>query len=329
LDTFKSFDLKIYQSNAQQFDDIALQIFRVQAENNPVYRAYIRNLRIDPSQVTRLEEIPYLPISFFKRHSISTGSWVPQTIFTSSGTTGMITSSHAVKSVQAYHEHARKCFEFFLGDLKDYHFLALLPSYLERPGSSLISMMQYFIQKSDSAASAFYLHNQEQLLMDVRKLKNSAKKTIVWGVAFALLDLVEKFQPDFSHCIVFETGGMKGRRKEITRMELHDTLCRGLGVNKIYSEYGMTELFSQAYTSGDERFRTPPWMKVMGREITDPFNKGLLGETSGINVIDLANWSTISFIETEDLGKVYRDGSFEILGRMDNSDVRGCNLLIE
>jgi hypothetical protein len=328
LETFKSFALKIYQSNARPFEDIAMEIFHFQVNHNPLYAAYVQNLGIDSKAIRRTEQIPYMPISFFKGHTIQTGGWEPEMFFTSSGTTGAVNSRHAVMDLSFYLEHSRKCFEFFLGDLRNYHFLALLPSYLERTGSSLIAMMEYFIRNSESPASGFYLHNQEQLVQDVEKLRNDNRKTILWGVSFALLDLVEKFHPDFGHCMVFETGGMKGRRKEITRMELHDTLRKGLGVNKIYSEYGMTELFSQAYTDGGDRFKTPPWMRVVGRDVTDPLTKGLLGETAGINVIDLANWSTISFLETEDLGKIYGDGTFEVMGRMDNSDVRGCNLLI-
>jgi len=206
--------------------------------------------------------------------------------------------------------------------------MALLPSYLEREGSSLIAMMDYFIRESASPFSNFYLNNTDQLLGDLECLRTDNRKTILWGVSFALLDLIEKYELDLSHCLVFETGGMKGRRKEIIRAELHATLMERLNVTKIYSEYGMTELFSQAYTSGGQQFSCPPWMKVVARDVTDPFTLGLLGETSGINVIDLANWHTISFIETEDLGKVYADGSFEILGRLDNSDVRGCNLMM-
>ena len=257
-----------------------------------------------------------------------TGRWKPETIFSSSGTTGMVTSQHAVQNLQFYLQHARKCFEYFLGDIRNYNFLALLPSYLERPGSSLVAMMEYFIRESQSPHSAFYLHNTAQLVADVEKLKTDGRKTVVWGVAFALLDLAAEFNPDMNHCLVFETGGMKGRRKEVTRMELHRVLCDQLNVSKIYSEYGMTELLSQAYAIEDHRFKTPPWMRVIGREITDPLNKGLLEETAGINVIDLANWSTIAFIETEDLGKIFEDGSFEILGRLDNSDMRGCNLMV-
>lgn len=328
MDTFKSFESKLYHSNAGRFADIALETFRFQALNNPVYAAFIKNLRLDPATVSTLAQIPFLPISFFKHHAIKTGDWQPETTFTSSGTTGMEVSRHAVKELSFYQEHARKNFELFMGPVTDYHFLALLPSYLERQGSSLIAMIDHFIRESGSPHSAFYLHDTAKLLADVEKLRDDRRKTIVWGVSFALLDLAEKYHPDLSHCIVFETGGMKGRRKEMTRQELHDTLCRGFGVNTICSEYGMTELLSQAYSTGG-RFRVPPWMKVIGREITDPLTRGLLEETAGINVIDLANWSTISFIETEDLGKIYADGSFEVLGRMDNSDVRGCNLLVE
>jgi hypothetical protein len=328
LETFKSFESKIYRSNDQHFTDIALEIFHEQSVNNAVYASFIRNLGVDTGSIQTLSQIPFLPISFFKRHEIVTGSWKAETTFSSSGTTGVVTSRHAVQNLNFYLQHARSCFEYFLGDIKGYNFLALLPSYLERPGSSLVAMMQYFIKESQSPHSSFYLHNVGQMVSDVEKLKTDSRKTIVWGVSFALLDLVETFQTDMSHCIIFETGGMKGRRREMTRMELHDILSRHLNVKKIYSEYGMTEMFSQAYAIDDHRFRPSPWMRVMGREITDPLQKGLLGETSGINVIDLANWSTISFIETEDLGKVFEDGSFEVLGRMDNSDVRGCNLMI-
>lgn len=325
----KSFDAKIYSVNDQSFSDIALEVFQFQAVNNPVYAAYIKNLSVDAKKVKSVNEIPFLPISFFKSHSIRSGNWEPQTIFTSSGTTGMLVSRHSVPNLDFYLHHAQACFEYFFGPLAQYNFLALLPSYLERQGSSLIAMIDFFIKQSGSSVSGFYLHTTETLLRDLDKLRKDSRKTILWGVSFALLDLIEKHQPDLSHCLVFETGGMKGRRKEITRAELHYALTSSLNVRQIYSEYGMTELFSQAYTRGGQHFSCPPWMKVLGREITDPFTKGLLDETSGINVIDLANRDTLSFIETEDLGKVYRDGSFEILGRMDNSDMRGCNLLID
>lgn len=269
-----------------------------------------------------------MPISFFKKHVIKTGAWEEQTIFRSSGTTGSLTSSHYIRDLSFYLQHAERCFEHFFGPLAGYHFLSLLPSYLERKDSSLVIMMDYFISRSGSPYSGFYLNNIEKLLKDLETLRKGKGKAVLFGVTFALLELAEKYAPDLGHCMVFETGGMKGRRPEMTRAELHTSLRKGLNVSEVYSEYGMTELQSQAYSNGKGRFLTPPWAKVIGRDITDPFRKGLQNETAGINVIDLANWHSVAFIETEDLGKVHQDGSFEILGRLDNSDVRGCNLLI-
>ena len=329
MKTFKSFDLDLYSVNDGNFSDIAFQLFHFQAENNPVYKNYINHLGVDIASVKTVEAIPFLPISFFKGHEIRTGSWHAETTFASSGTTGQRTSSHAVRSLNFYLTHSVRCFEYFFRDITCYHFLALLPSYLERPDSSLVAMIQYFAQKSRSNLSGFYLHNTEELINDLEKLKNSPKKTVLWGVTFALLDLSERYNPDLSHCLVLETGGMKGRRPEITRYELHSRLRRGFNTATIYSEYGMTELLSQAYTRGENAFFCPPWMKVLARDLTDPMEKGLLNESGGINVIDFANLDSIAFIETEDIGKVYSDGSFEVLGRMDNSDVRGCNLMAE
>jgi phenylacetate-coenzyme A ligase PaaK-like adenylate-forming protein len=329
LDTYKSFGPDLYSVNEKNFDDIALQLFHFQAENNPVYKEFLNCLRCDPLKVMSVTDIPFLPISFFKGHLIKTGAWVPETTFASSGTTGQRTSSHAVRNLNFYQEHAVRCFEFFFGDIKNYHFLALLPSYLERRDSSLIAMMDFFIKKSRSPYSGFYLNNIAELLEDIAKLRGDGKKTVLWGVTFALLDLAERYYPDLGHCIVFETGGMKGRREEITRAELHAILSKAFQVKEVFSEYGMTELFSQAYSRGKNLFFCPPWMKIIARDITDPMQKGLLNETGGINVIDFANFDTLSFIETEDLGKVNSDGTFEILGRLDNSEIRGCNLMVE
>lgn len=328
MDTFKNFSADIYSANEQNFEDIALQLFHFQAEHNPIYRTYLSHIRLTPRSVARLSQIPFLPISFFKNHLVKTGAWTPATKFTSSGTTGQQTSTHLVKDVHFYLTHSARCFEYFFGGISDYHFLALLPSYLERRDSSLVSMISHFVEKSRSPVSAFYLQDVAKLLDDLQKLRNDRKKTILWGVTFALLDLAERYHPDLSHCMVFETGGMKGRRAEITRPELHSILSDGLNVGKIYSEYGMTELFSQAYTRGKNAFFCPPWMKILVRDMTDPFEMGLLNETGGINVIDFANAHSVAFIETEDIGKVYQDGSFEVLGRFDNSDVRGCNLMV-
>ena len=329
MDTFKSFTRKLYSVNDSSFPDIALELFQFQASRNPIYRLFIEHLGLSVSTISSVAQIPFLPISFFKTHLIQTGQWVPETTFTSSGTTKNGSSRHPVADLQFYLEHSRRCFEHFFGSVTNYHFLALLPSYLERQGSSLIAMMDYFIRESNSDASAFYLNDYPGLVEKLGSLKNDSKKTILWGVSFALLDLADKYTLDLESCMVFETGGMKGRRREITKNEMRDVLNVKINVKTLFSEYGMTELLSQAYSNDKNGFVCPPWMRVICRDITDPQTTGLLSETGGINVIDLANWQTISFIETEDLGKVYPDGSFEVLGRLDNSDLRGCNLLIQ
>jgi len=329
LDTFKSFESRLPSVNVQTFDGIALQLFRFQAGENKVYRHFLQALKIDPQKVTSLTEIPFLPIRFFKNHLLKTQNWLEEEIFTSSGTTGENTSRHAVFNVENYCLHAQHIFEKAFGPLTDYHLLALLPSYLEREHSSLVAMIRHFIKQTESPHSGFYLNNQQQLVQHVEKLKNSSKKTIVWGVSYALLDVAERYSPDWSGCLVFETGGMKGKRKEITRNELHEILKTRFSIKSVHSEYGMTELLSQAYANDGNLFQPSNSMKIIIRDITDPFRKGLLKETGGINVIDLGNIRTIAFIETEDLGKVYKNGLFEVLGRTDNSDVRGCNLLVE
>jgi phenylacetate-coenzyme A ligase PaaK-like adenylate-forming protein len=327
LNTLKDFESQIYTVNDRSFEDIALSLFRFQANNNSIYRQYIENLGIDTTTIKSVHQIPFLPISFFKNQTVKTGDWTAETIFTSSGTTGLTTSTRYVKDLEFYLSHAEKCFKYFFGDLSDYHFLGYLPSYLERSNSSLVAMIDRFIKKSQSNYSGFYLHDTDKLVKDLEVLRNDSRKTILWGVSFALLDLIENFNIDLSHCMIFETGGMKGRRKEMTRQELHSQLTKAFHVNTIYSEYGMTELFSQAYSKSND-FACPPWMKILVREITDPRNIGLLNETGAINVIDLSNIDSVAFIETEDIGKVRPDGYFEVLGRMDNSDVRGCNLLV-
>ncbi|HEX8040208.1 MAG TPA: acyl transferase [Chryseosolibacter sp.] len=279
--------------------------------------------------MSAITDIPFLPISFFKDHVVKTGAWTPEANFTSSGTTGRQTSTHPVKKLDSYLTTSVQCFEFFFGPIEEYRFLALLPSYLERKDSSLVVMMDHFIKKTRMAGSGFYLHNVRELLEDLQKERAGDKKTVLWGVTFALLDLAERYHPDLSHCMIVETGGMKGRREEITRPELHEVLTRAFGVETICSEYGMTELFSQAYSRGKNAFFCPPWMRIIARDITDPMQKGLLNETGGINVIDLANVDSIAFLETEDIGRVCQDGSFEVLGRLDNTDMRGCNLMVE
>ena len=329
MDTLKDFESKLYTVNDSIFEEIALELFHFQAVHNPVYRHFLANLPVEISSIKRLHQIPFLPIRFFKSHDIKTGEWNSQVIFTSSGTSSSLTSSHSIRDLLFYLDHSRMCFEYFFGPIDKFHLLALLPSYLEREGSSLIAMIDHFIKQTGSSYSGFYLADLDKLILRLESLKSDNKRTILWGVSFALMDLAEKHRVDLSHCLVIETGGMKGRRKEIVRSELHKILKNSFLTKEVYSEYGMTELLSQAYTKGEARFFCPPWMKVMAREITDPFETGLLNETGGINVIDLANCHSVAFIETEDLGRVFGDGSFEVLGRADNSDVRGCNLLVE
>lgn len=309
--------------------DIALRVFRFQAGHNPVYGKYINHLRINPADVRSLADIPFLPISFFKTHAVKTGEWTEETLFSSSGTTGATTSIHPVADLDFYLSHSERCFTDFFGALNDYHIFALMPSYLERQGSSLIAMLENFIRKTESAYSGFYLYNHDKLARDLSSAKKDNKKIILWGVSFALLDFAEKHSLDLSGSMLIETGGMKGRRKEMTRYELHKLLKERFNVSGVHSEYGMTELLSQAYTRGADRFYPPPWMKIIVRDTTDPLEKGLISRAGGLNVIDLANFKSVSFIETEDAGKVDADGSFEVLGRLDNSDVRGCNLMVE
>lgn len=315
-------------NNQEQFNNTTLQTFQYQAKTCKVYADFIAGLRIDPATVTSVQQIPFLPIEFFKGHSILSSTDDVQVTFTSSGTTGMITSSHYVTDVSWYEESFRKTFKLFYGDIKEYTILALLPSYLERQGSSLIYMAQYLITQSNNPDSGFYLYNHADLAAQLNKQQQAKKPTLLIGVTFALLDFVEQYQNDFPELIVMETGGMKGRRKEMIREELHNTLCKGFGVDAIHSEYGMTELLSQAYSKGFGIFNCPPWMRIITRDTNDPLSIVTNGKAGGINVIDLANINSCSFIATQDLGKIYEDESFEVLGRFDNADIRGCNLLI-
>lgn len=329
MDTFKSFEDVLYKVNDKNFEDIALQLFRFQAKENPIYKQFLTLLGCDPMKIIRLAEIPCLPISFFKTHTVKAGNWRAEITFTSSGTTGIATSNHEVPQLSFYLSNAEKAFTYFFGPIRDYHILALLPSYLERRGSSLVAMAEHFISRSQSSHSGFYLNNQLELVDQLLKLrKEGSKKILLLGVSFALLELAENNSVDLSGCIVMETGGMKGRRKELVREELHQILCERLKVKAIFSEYGMTEMMSQAYSSGGGYYNCPPWLKIILRDINDPFAWESPGKAGGINIIDLANFHSCSFIETHDLGRKHQNGSFEVLGRMDNSDVRGCNLLI-
>ena len=329
MHTFKSFTQILSTVNEGNFTNIALDVFRRQSVQNKLYAEFINHLGVDPFRVESLSEIPFLPISFFKTHVIRTGDWQPQVTYTSSGTTGMVTSRHDVQDEKFYLAHATNIFTRFFGPVSHYHFLALLPSYLEREGSSLIAMANHFIQQSGSPHSGFYLNNYDDLAAKISLLRHSGKKVFLLGVSFALLDLAEKYAPDLSTCIVMETGGMKGRRAELTREEMHTFLKQKFNVTEIHSEYGMTELLSQAYSFGNGVFECPDTLKIQIRDINDPLSRKENGKTGGINVIDLANFHSCAFIETQDLGRVHQNGSFEILGRIDNSDARGCNLLVE
>ena len=312
--------------NADQFEEVALKVFRFQAEHNLVYRNFIEFLNVNPHEIHSLEKIPFLPIRFFKSHEIISGNGNPEKIFTSSGTTGSQTSQHLVSDLSFYRESLKYSFQHFYGNFLDYTIFALLPSYLEREGSSLIDMVGFWIE--ESGRGGFYLYNHEELYGNLIEHEKSGKKAILIGVSFALLDFVEKYQLELKNTTVMETGGMKGRKEEITREELHKILKKGFGLNEIHSEYGMTELLSQAYSKGNSRFETPNWMKVLIRDTEDPLSFLSPKKTGGINVIDLANLHSCSFIATDDLGKIHLDHSFEILGRFDHSDVRGCNLMV-
>ena len=321
-------DLVFNIQSKTYFNEVALQVFKHQFENNPVYRSFCDLLYIHPVDVKTIQQIPFLPIQFFKSHEVLSSREQIEETFLSSGTTGSITSKHLVTDISWYKESFTKGFEYFYGAIEDYTVLALLPNYLERTGSSLIYMVDDFIKKSKSPESGFYLNNIDDLAEKLIQLDKKGDKILLIGVSFALLDLIEKHQFQLQNTIVMETGGMKGRRKEITRDELHSLLSKGFGTDKIHSEYGMTELLSQGYSNGDGIFECPPWMKILTRDTDDPLSVLSNQKSGGINVIDLANYNSCSFIATQDLGKVYSDGSFSVLGRFDHSDVRGCNLMV-
>lgn len=315
-------------SNAQDFEKTCLAVFKHQAANCKVYQAYIKNLRIDPSNISNIAQLPYLPISFFKTHEVLSSEDKPEIVFSSSGTTGMVQSQHLVTQLDLYEQSFNKTFAQFYPDLENTCLLALLPSYLEREGSSLIYMVDALLQQSKHPGSGYFLHNHAELYGQLRQLQSARQKTILIGVTYALLDFIEHYQLDFPELIVMETGGMKGKRKEMVREELHQLLQEGFGVKDIHSEYGMTEMLSQAYSSGNGIFNCPPWLQVALRDTNDPLSLVGGNKTGGINVIDLANVNSCSFIATQDLGRLFSDGSFEVLGRFDNADIRGCNLLV-
>jgi phenylacetate-coenzyme A ligase PaaK-like adenylate-forming protein len=328
LETFKSFERDLYRVNADTFNAFSIRLFQFQALHNPVYREYLGYLGITPNTIEHYRDIPFLPISFFKSHKVQTGSWKDEGVFFSSGTTGAVPSRHLVMDKVFYLRNTVEIFARHFGPLSDFHVLALLPSYLEREGSSLIAMAENFIRLSGSPQSGFYLNNQNELISKLKTLHGGPRKVLLLGVTFALLDLAENFEIDLGHCMVMETGGMKGRRPEKTRQEVHEYLMGRLNLDKVYSEYGMTELFSQAYSAGNGLFQAPAWMKVILRDPEDPFEYSEATKQGAINIIDLANFHSCAFIETQDLGQLGKNGYFEVLGRMDNADIRGCNLLV-
>lgn len=320
--TNRIFELK----GEKDFLNLALEVFRFQYLNVPVYQQFVDALSVNPSDVSTLEEIPFLPISFFKSHQVLAREAKVEKIFSSSGTTGMVTSKHLLADLSLYEQSFLKAFELMYGSISNFIVLGLLPSYLEREGSSLIYMVDKLIQWSRNSEGGFYLNEYDKLIEVIQNNKQQ-KKILLIGVSYALLDLAEQYHPDLSDCVVMETGGMKGKRKEIPKVQLHQELQIGLNVGQIHSEYGMTELLSQGYSQGNQKFVCPPWMKILIREYNDPLTL-TTKKSGGINVIDLANVYSCAFISTQDLGRYQSDG-FEVLGRFDQSDVRGCNLLVQ
>jgi phenylacetate-coenzyme A ligase PaaK-like adenylate-forming protein len=316
--------------NPESFSESALEIFKFQAEHNPVYRSFITSLGRNPDSIKNISDIPYLPVGFFKTRQVVTGNIPVEKVFESSRTTGDIPSRHFVNDLKIYERSFIETFRYFYGEPSEYFIAALLPSYTERQNSSLVYMMEGLIRKSMNAESGFYEKDLKGLIRSIQKAGSLGQKTFLIGVSFALLDLASGFSPDLSGTIVMETGGMKGRRKEITREELHAILKEKLNIPSVHSEYGMTELMSQAYSKGNGIFFCPPWMKIMIRDPQDPLS--LIcgsGITGGINIIDLANIYSCSFIASDDYGRLYENGGFGISGRFDNSDIRGCNLMAE
>lgn len=318
---------KIFKVSKGEFEDLAIDIFRFQYENNPVYRSYIQAIKKDPEGINVIEKIPFMPVSFFKSSKIVSGEFNAGAVFESSGTTGTVNSRHYVKDLLLYEESFLKSFEMVYGSVNQYCILGLLPSYLEKGNSSLVYMVNSLVNKSGHPQSGFYLDEYEKLSAAIVELEKSKQKTLLIGVTFALLDFAERYPMPLQHTTIIETGGMKGRKKEMIREELHTVLRNAFNVASIHSEYGMTELLSQAYSVGDGIFKTPPWMKLLVRDEEDPF---LIKQTGSgiINVIDLANINSCAFIATDDAGKIHANGSFEVLGRVDGSDLRGCSLLV-
>jgi phenylacetate-coenzyme A ligase PaaK-like adenylate-forming protein len=322
------FEDKVFKVDAEEFQKLSLDLFRFQVNHNPVYHEFVAALKINPDEINRIEDIPFLPIQFFKSHTIKTTEYEPAEWFESSGTTQTTNSKHYLKDKKIYRNSYLEGFRKFYGDPEDWVIIGLLPSYLERQHSSLVVMVDELIRLSGKKESGFYLYEHHQLSEILEQLEKDGRKTLLIGVSFGLLDFAEAYPVKLQHTILMETGGMKGRRKEMIRAELHDVLEKAFGLNNIHSEYGMTELLSQAYSKEKGLFETPPWMKIFLREEDDPLRVSAKEGSGLINVIDLANIYSCAFIATEDVGRIHRDGRFEVLGRADNSDIRGCSLLI-
>ncbi len=330
LPFLQPFKQEIFNTQTHNFEHKALELFKYQALHNPTYHAYLSHLRVDTDQINEINKIPFLPIEFFKTQQIITAQQLPQVVFESSRTTGQVSSKHYVADTDLYKKVSSHIFESFYGPLADIQLFALLPSYLERTNSSLVYMIDYFLQKTNNKGG-FYLYNQHQLIEHLLNLRHTASRVILIGVTYALLDLAEQFaHTDLSHVLIMETGGMKGKRQELLREELHVALQEAFNVSAIHAEYGMTELLSQAYSLGNGVFKTPPWMQVLIRDINDPFTiyAGTESRSGGINIIDLANTDSCAFIETKDMGLRLEGNHFRVLGRFDNSDIRGCNLML-
>ena len=321
------FKTNIFSLNADTFKSVALELFYLHSNHNPVYKEYLEFLNIQPDKIKSIEEIPFLPIELFKKHIILPENAKYQTIFESSGTTGMEPSRHYIADIEVYEQSILAGFRHFYGGPEDFVFFALLPSYLERTHSSLVYMANFLMKESKTDAGGFYLYNHAELAENLEKAKKGPRKIFLIGVSFALLDFADSFPMDLSEVIIVETGGMKGRREEIIREELHDTLIKAFNVPVIHSEYSMTELLSQAYSLKSGLFKCPPWMQVLIREPNDPFTYFADGQAGGINIIDLANMNSCPFIAIQDLGRIDDTGFFEVLGRFDNSEIRGCSLL--
>lgn len=321
------FKRNLFNTSSENFEEKALSLFQYQAEHNPIYHDFLHYLKIVPSKITSIENIPFLPIEFFKKHTLKTGDFTSIVTFQSSGTTGNQTSIHHIKNPDFYLQNCQEIFESFYGKIEDYTVLALLPAYLERQNSSLVLMAEDFIKKSNNQQSGFYLYNFQELKSTLESCIKNNQKVLLLGVTFALLDFAEEFPMSLKNTIIMETGGMKGRKKEMLREEVHSILKNAFELNTIHSEYGMTELLSQAYSKGNGIFECPPWFKINLREIDNPLKTNNNQRYGAINIIDLANVDSCAFLATQDLGKI--DGNtFEVIGRIDNSDIRGCNLLV-